>query len=329
MLNHLEKLKVGFMDVDGIEVPHKYDTTGRRKSGPTKEVDDWISYLYDYLRDENNVKLIQTSGRSIYAQEGIAARTGNYNPMIGEHGVVIFKPTTGEKFYIFDVVEKLAPYKSTVDKINEIRDYMSGRTDAIRDKLKKSDKYKDVKSVVMAPGKEVSMAIDIPYIGRPEDPSSSRVDRIDFFKACWDEVPEKYKNFISTQQEDVLGIVGKKGGFLATVFIDSSAFNIKLPINKADAVEFAVRELLPEYHATVKESFLIDDRDVESMRALYGMGGSLFTVADCSDEVGEVVRTAEINGRGYLSNLENIRGTREILDKLSPSKKEQTKNQMF
>lgn len=298
-------------DVDGCYVKNKYDTTGMIQRGPDAETDEHFEWLKNYNSNKNNVPILLSSGRSLSQIKGIAQRSENRNLIIHEHGMGIYDPSTGVDVSVFDKVPELERYKDAVSKLSDLRFYLEDRFDEMLKELR-SIGYKNAERILIAPGKQYSIAIDLPY--EKEFEKSDRVDPLRFFKIVWSHVPDDYKNMMFTSQEDLTGLMRHERGSIS-VYIDSSAINFKPPVSKPTALKFLLNssgQIMQKYHVSREEEVaLIDDRDIESMQT---MKGSIWAPADCSKEVREeVARRFWVNGSGYLSLLPNIDGEQDIL----------------
>lgn len=315
-LELIEALRVLLMDIDGVAVKPKYDTTGMIQAGPDWDSEKHFAFQKRYNKNEDNVPQILTSGRSLSQIKGIAKRSENKNLIIHEHGMGVYNPVKDADISIFDEVKELERYKGTVAAITELRLYLQDRFKEILKELQEIG-YKNVEKVVMAPGKKYTIAIDIPYVGVYG--KSNRVDRIEFFKSVWKFIPEEYKKEMSTPQEEFYNLVGKRDGSDILVYVDASAVNIKPPISKPTALKYLLKpdgQFVKAYGIEKEtEIGLVDDRDIDSMRA---MPGPIFAPGDASDEVKqEVFRRYALNGSGYASVYENIWGQRDILARIN------------
>lgn len=306
----LPKVSIALTDIDGVVVPRKYDTTGRIQTGPNARVDHHFYWLRKYNNNPKSIPIVLTSGRSLKAIKGIAERMENKNVIIHEHGMGWYDQETKSNKSIFDDQPELSHMKDSVKKIKSLGNYLEDKFDKIKEELHNIG-YEKVEKIVMAPGKNFSVAIDLPYNGKYE--KSLRVNGNDFFKSVWRYVPEEYKKEIFTNQYEIQDFVESKERKIST-FVDSSAVNFRPPVSKPMSLKFLLKEggiLERKYKVEGREVGLIDDRDIDSMRS---MKGSVWTVADASVDVrNEVVRRYHEDKMGYISKLRNIGGLRDIL----------------
>lgn len=309
-MKKLYPIKLDLNDVDGCMVKNGYDTMGDIQSGPDKETDGFFKIIWEYNQRNDNIPIILTSGRSLRQMKGIAVRSGNKNIIIHEHGMGIYNPETDVDVSIFDEVPGLGYMKDGIRKLAELKPILEDRFGNLIKELHDVG-YKRVETIRMAPGKQFSIAIDLPYNGKFE--RSERVDGIIFYKMVWDEIPEEYKKLMFTTQKEVSRIVGKSGG-LINAYVDSSAVNFRPPVSKPTSLKYILSEkspLMRKYKVDPHEVALVDDRDIDSMKA---MAGSIWAPADASEEVKrEVVRRIRVDGNGYISHHNNIIGQLDIL----------------
>lgn len=315
-LESIEALRVLLMDIDGVAVKPKYDTTGMIQTGPDWDSEKHFAFQKRYNKNKDNVPQILTSGRSLSQIKGIAKRSENKNLIIHEHGMGVYDPAKDVDISIFDEVKELERYKGVVAAITELRSYLQDRFEGILKELQEIG-YKNVEKVVMAPGKKYTIAINIPYVGAYE--KSDRVDRVEFFKSVWKFIPYEYKKEMSTPQEEFYNLVGKRDRADILAYVDASAVNIKPPISKPTALRYLLRpdgQFVKAYGIEKEtEVGLVDDRDLDSMRS---MPGPIFAPADASNEVKEeVFRRYQLNGTGYISAYDNIWGQRDILTRIN------------
>ena len=308
-------------DVDGIHCKAKYDTTGMITSGPDEDTDHHFELIREYNKDDRNIPIILTSGRSLSQMRGIAKRSGNKNFMVAEGGMVFYDPSTDTKSTIFEKIPEYNKYLDSVAILAQMRGYLGESNQKMVERMLLDGKKTD--RIILPEGKEAMVTVDLPYDGLYGDQNVPRVDRLYTLSVVLENINSDHRKLLYTKQEEFRKIIPASDGMIE-VHVDASAVNIRPPISKPDAIAHIISEggpLNQKYKiADVSKVGLIDDRDDQAIIKMRGIGGKVYTVANASQVTIDTVKEAyKSNGFGYVSPYNDIRGFRDVLVRVNKS----------
>jgi len=301
-------IRVIYNDVDNTLVNNGYDTTGAIQEGPDAETNAAFA-AYRIWNATVDVPIVLVTNRGRAATEGIIKRGGfgtkpNYRKAICE-GVGILDTGDGSYTFVGEVVSELHSKKEFVPMLAEIRDTLHPELEKIGQEICAGH------VPIISPGKQFSLAWDIPYTIKREEGemigSSARVNADAFYMAIKKSLDEKgYRKFVAFSHDEPVTEESKSKPLQLTR--DNSAVNLRLTgLDKRPTILYLTRL----FGLKEEQTACLDDSSLDA----FTPDSLACAPANANKKVQEfVLDKYKKDGSGYLSANPGIQGQLDILE---------------